>query len=135
MVLGPVTSCWVEFTGWQLRPISSAIMTFFLYQGLDTGELCFQGSLNESYNISTEAMVRFREAKEAAATSFSSSCVRQIGERGQRDFKITTVPEDTSVVLTAMPVVRVMSSWKFVQNLPALWVSALLICLADPKVL
>lgn len=43
--------------------------------------------------------------------------------------------QDTSVVLTAMPVVRVMSSWKFVQNLPALWVSALLICLADPSVL
>lgn len=135
MVLGPVTICWVEFTGWQLRPTSSAIMTFFLYQGLDTRELCFQGSLNESYNISTEAMVRFRDAKEAAAASFSSSCVRQIGERGQRDFKVTAVPEGTSVFLTAVPVVRVMSSWKFVQSLRALWASALLICLADPNVL
>lgn len=59
----------------------------------------------------------------------------EIGERGQRDFKITPVPEGTSMFLTAMPVVRVMASWKFVQNLRALWVSALLICLADPNVL
>lgn len=74
-------------------------------------------------------MVRFRDAKEAAAMSFSSSRVKQNGEIGQRDFKTTTVPEDTSVVLTAMPGVRVMSSWKFVQNLPTLWVSALFILL------